>query len=115
MTKNKRYSKNEFRYNYYTNHTNYIFEEDGNNYHSLGLTHQRKTFDNRNNKWRKNLPLFNNPNKKDNSKSYVRYGVITQNRKTFSNSVDNRFMFSENDMPKVKSIVRKYKTVRHKQ
>lgn len=110
MTKNKRYAKNEFRYNYYTNHTNYIFEEDGNNYHSLGLTHSRRTKD-ENEKRHKNMPLYKNPQKNKDRKSFIRYGVITQDKKSFG-KVDNRFAFSVNDKPKVKSKIRKYKKYR---
>ena len=40
----KKKSKNEFRYNNTTKHPNYVFEEFGDKYHSLGLTHKEETF-----------------------------------------------------------------------
>lgn len=45
MSKRKRKSKNEFRYNYSTKHMNYVFEENGQNYHSFGLTTQKRIRD----------------------------------------------------------------------
>lgn len=110
--KNKRISKNEFRYNKITKHHNYIFEEDGEDYHSLGLTTRKRTRD-RNKKWHKNMPLENNPKRNDTRKSYIRYGYITQNKNTFG-KVDRRFNFSNTDMPKVKSKIRHFKNVRRK-
>ena len=108
----KRYAKSEFRYNYNTRHMNYIFEEDGNKYHSLGLTYQRRTLD-ENNKLHKNMPLLYNPQRNRTKKSYIRYGVISQNKKTFGN-IDRRFAFSYHDFPKVKSKIRNYKKNRKK-
>ena len=112
MARNKRKARNEFRYNYSTKHINYIFEEDGRNYHSVGLTHQRKTH--YKNKWYKNMPLIINPKKNDNSKSYVRFGIISQNKKSFANKTDKRFKFSKDDYFNVKSKIRNYKKYRKK-
>ena len=36
-----RKSRNEFRFNYNTNHPNYIFYEDNGRYKSVGLTHHK--------------------------------------------------------------------------
>ena len=110
----KRKTKNEFRYNKITKHHNYIFEEDGDDFHSLGLTSHNATRD-RKNKWHTNMPLDNNPKRNDtkHEHSYIRYGYITQNKNTFG-KVDRRFNFSNTDMPKVKSKIRKFKNKRRK-
>ena len=108
----KRYSRNEFRYNYKTKHPNYIFEEDGRNYHAIGITHKKRTRD-KNKKWRKNIPLCKNPQKNKTDKSYLRYGIITQNKRTFSN-VDNRFLFSSDDKPKARAKIHIYKKQKKK-
>jgi len=112
MSKRKRYTKSEFRYNYNTKHMNYVFEEDGNDYHSLGLTHQRRTCDKKK-KWHKNMPLSYNPQKNKTKKSYIRYGVISQNKKTYG-GIDKRFQFSAKEKSKVKSKIRNYKNNRRK-
>ena len=91
---------------------NYIFEEDGNDYHALGLTTKRFTRDKKK-KRHKNMPLDDNPKKNDSRKSYIRYGYITQNKNTFG-KVDRRFAFSNNDKPKVKSKIRNFKNKRRK-
>ena len=113
MARNKRRTINEFRYNYSTKHMNYIFEEDGVNYHSLGLTTKRFTRGKRN-KVIRNMPLVKNPKKNDNRKSYVRFGIISQNKKSFANNVDKRFKFSDYDYSNVKSKIRNYKKRRKK-
>lgn len=112
MSNKRKIPKNEFRYNYNTKHMNYVFEEDGQKYHSLGLTTKRQTRD-KNKKWHNNMPLKNNPRKNDNRKSYIRYGYITQNKNTYG-VIDRRFIFSEIDKPKVKSKIRHYKSRRRK-
>lgn len=111
MRKNKRYSRNEFRYNYVTKHPNYIFEEDGSDYHSLGITHQKRT--KIKNKWRKNTPLHKNPQNKKTKKSYLRYGYITQNKNTYGN-IDAGFNFDELDISKVRTKVHSFKNFRRK-
>lgn len=98
-------SKNEFRYNYNTKHMNYVFEEYGKKYHSLGLTHHKKTFG------KKNMPLFSNPKKNSKEKAYVRNGIITDKTDNYS-YIDKRFSFSSRDKANVKSIIRKYKAKR---
>ena len=87
---------------------NYIFEKDGNKYHSLGLTHNKKTFK------RKNMPLLVNPNKKDNKKAYIRNGYVTKNIKSYSKHKDKKYKFYKSDFANVKSKIRKYKSVRKK-
>lgn len=110
MKRNKRKSRNEFRYNYFTKHHNFVFEVDGNKYHALGLTTKRFTRD-KNKKWHMNMPLTNNPKLGDNRKSYIRYGYITQDKNTFG-KVDKRFLFSGIDKSKVKSKIRYFKNKR---
>ena len=112
MTKQKRISKNEFRYNYNTKHMNYVFEEQGKKYHSLGLTTKKHTRD-KNKKWHKNMPLDVNAKSGESKKSYIRYGYITQNQNTFG-KIDKRFKFANEDKQKVKSKIRYFKNQRRK-
>lgn len=102
----KRESKNEFRFNYDTGHMNYVFEEEGNKYHSVGITHDRKTFG------KKNMPLDVNPQDGHNEKAYIRNGIITNKKRSYFKSFDNSFKFSESDFPKIKSKIRNYKSRR---
>lgn len=112
MKKRKRKPRNEFRHNYYTGHYNFIFEEEGNNYHALGLTTKKFTRD-KNKKWHKNMPLITNPKRKDNRKSYIRYGYITQNINSFD-KIDKRFSFSNEDLKNIKSKIRYFKNKRRR-
>ncbi len=111
--KTKRTAKNEFRYNNQTKHPNYIFEEQGNRYHSLGITHHETTKDKKGRK-HKNMPLKNNPDKGDSNGAYIRYGVITDKKKNYSERTIKRLKFSEDDFALVKSKVRNYKKERKK-
>jgi len=108
MTRRKKVSKNEFRYNYNTKHMNYVFEEDGKYYHSIGLTTKSKTSK------KKNMPLFENPKRGSDKQSFVRNGIITNKKKNYSATSDRRFRFSDIDFPNVKSKIRKYKSSRKK-
>lgn len=107
MKKRKRKSVNEFRYNYNTKHTNYVFEEDKNKYHALGLTHKAKTLG------KVNMPLDSNPKRGRNEKAYIRFGIITDKKNNYS-GVDKRFKFSLSDYKNVKSKIRNYKKKRKK-
>lgn len=111
--KNKRYACNEFRFNYTHGHMNYIFEEDGKKYHSLGLTHHQFTKD-KNKKWRKNMPLTKNPEKGDNQPSYIRYGVISDKKNNYYHKPSGKFTFTSEDLSRVKSKIRNYKNRRKK-
>ncbi len=113
MKRTKRYSRNEFRYNKNTKHTNYVFEEENNKYHSLGLTHQSYTWDKKKKTLRKNTPLLHNPQQWQPSKSHIRYGIITDNKNSFGKRRNN-FSFHPDDVPKVKFIIRNYKNRRRK-
>lgn len=112
--KNKRISKNEFRYNYTHNHMNYIFEEDGNKYHSVGITHDNTTWDNKKKKRRNNMPLLQNPQINKNDPSYIRYGIITDKKNNYSRKIARNFRFSNSDYKNVKSKIRNYKNRRRK-
>lgn len=68
----KRGERNEFRYNYDTEHPGYVFKKEKGKYKSFGLTHEDKTFG------RKNMPLSQNPSKTDKRPAYIRNGVISQ-------------------------------------
>ena len=101
----KRTPRNEFRYNYKYKHPQYVFEEEGKKYHSLGITHHPYT------DGRRNMPLDCNPRKNHFEKSYIRYGVITDLKDRYS-GIDTRYKFSSSDFPKVKSKIRSYKSRR---
>ena len=101
----KRKSLNEFRYNYNTRHTQYVFEEDDKRYRSLGLTHHKRT------KGIKNMPLSKNPQKGKTEKAYIRYGIINDTKNNYS-GIDKRFKFSKEDFVRAKSKIRKYKSRR---
>lgn len=83
-------SKNEFRYNKNTKHTNYIFEDDGANYHAVGITHRDTTFG------RNNMPLDSNPQDGKVEPAYIRNGIIRQPHSTFKKPRKN-FSFSADD------------------
>ena len=100
--KNKKISKNEFRYNYDTKHPSYVFMEDENKYKAFGLTHKNKTFN------KTNMPLSKNPNPDDENTSYLRNGVVSSKKKNFSPILKN-FVFSDEDFKNVKSKIRNYK------
>lgn len=106
MKNKKRNSLNEFRYNYDTKHINYIFEEEGKRYHSVGLTHDHHTFG------KKNMPLYDNPQKNRTEKSYIRNGIISNKKSSFSKHKDKNYKFSLRDFKNVKSKIRKYKSYR---
>lgn len=101
--KPKLQTKNEFRYNHKTGHPNYIFGKTGKNYNAIGITHEEETFG------RKNMPLGNNPQKGKMEKAYARNGIITDNKKSFSNKKMKNFEFSKEDKANVKSKIRNYK------
>lgn len=104
--KNKRKTKNEFRYNYDTKHMNYVFEEEGKRFHSVGITHENKTFG------KTNMPLNNNPQEGKTEKSYIRNGIVTNKKSSYARHPDNRFLFEKEDFKNVKSKIRKYKSIR---
>ena len=104
--KNKKIPKNEFRYNKKAKHMNYIFEEDDKNYHSLGLTTDKYTFN------KLNMRFNVNPQKNRNYDSYIRNGIISQRKNTYARNTDKRFIFDISDFPNVKSKIRKYKSNR---
>lgn len=94
--------KNEFRYNNDTNHIDYVFEDDGKRFASVGITHAEKTFG------KTNMPLTNNPEKGHFEDAYIRNGFNRKPYKNYSSQKKN-FKFSEEDFPKVKSKIRNYK------
>ena len=102
MSKTTFRPRNEFRYNNYTRHPNYVFGEDDNSYHSLGITHEKYTFG------RKNMPLAQNPKRGDKSKAYIRNGVIRRNKKYYGRILTD-YSFSSEDKAKIKSKIRQYK------
>lgn len=112
--KKKRYSKSEFRYNYTNKHMNYVFEEDGRKYHSLGITHDNTTYDKKKKQRRTNMPLAKNPERNKLEPSYIRYGIITDKKDNYSKKLSKKFNFSAEDFGNVKAKIRNYKNIRRK-
>lgn len=107
MAKKKKITpRNEFRYNNATQHPNYVFEQQNNKYHAVGITHTPTTFG------KKNMPLNKNPKKNDTSKAYIRTGIITDRINNFSSKPIHTMSFDNTDFPKVKSKIRNYKKKR---
>ncbi len=104
----KRHALSEFRYNNSTGHPDYIFEESNNKYHSLGLTHDNYTFG------KKNMPLHQNPKKKDFSPAYIRNGVNNSRKRNYSKKPIKNMTFSKDDFKNVKAKIRYYKKRRKK-
>ena len=95
--------KAEFRFNHKTGHMNYVFGETEEDYKSVGLTSKETTFG------KKNMPLEKNPKKGDSGKSYIRNGIISDRKGSYSEKIAKNYEFSEEDKPKVKSKIRNYK------
>lgn len=106
MSKVKRVAKKEFRYNYRKGHTNYVFQQVGSKYNSIGLT-TNDTY-----KGIKNMPLKENPQPtKKGTPSYIRSGIITNNIKVYENKPKRNWRFSEEDFKNVKAKIRNYKKI----
>lgn len=107
-----RKSRNEFRFNYNTNHPNYVFYEDNGRYRSVGLTHHKDYITKKYGKF-KNMPLSKNPNLYDDEDAYVRYGIISA-KKNYYGKVLSDYIFSDSDFKNVKSKIRNYKNYKRK-
>ncbi len=94
--------KNEFRFNYNTQHKNYIFAETDKRYRAIGLTSDDETFG------KKNMPLKINPQRGKSEPSYVRNGIINEKKENFGGKLSN-YKFSNEDFKNVKSKIRNYK------
>lgn len=95
--------KNEFRYNFNTNHPNYIFGETEKKYKALGITHESETFG------KKNMPLKQNPQKGKTESAYIRNGIISEKKRSFGRKTLKDFSFSSEDKSNVKSKIRHHK------
>lgn len=109
--KKKYPQRDEFRYNNKTDHPNWVFEEANGKRRAFGITHKEETFG------KKNMPLKDNPNKKDPQPAFIRNGVITENSDDFSENLIRNLQFSKEDQAKVKSKRRNYikRRKKHKQ
>jgi len=107
MARKKYKSKNEFRYNKVTHHTNYVFEDDGFEFTAVGITHSDTTFG------KNNMPLRNNPQKGKSAPAYIRNGFIRQSHDSFKKPRKN-FSFSSDDFVNVKKKIRNNKKNRKK-
>lgn len=106
--KKKRKPKAEFRFNYDNKHKQFVFEQEGNQYRSVGLTHEEKTFG------IKNMPLHANPQSKKNEQAYIRNGIVSGNVKSYSKRTIKSLKFSSEDLKNVKAKIRNYKKRRKK-
>ena len=110
----KRKARNEFRYNYNTKHMTYVFEEDKKKFHSIGITHDDTTWDNKKKKRRHNLSLVKNPQRNHTESSFIRFGIVTDKQINYSKKPAHNFIFSKTDFRNVKSKIRNYKNRRRK-
>lgn len=101
--KKKLKPKNEFRFNHAAGHMNYVFGETESEYKSVGLTTKKETFG------RKNMPLQQNPKEGDTGESYVRNGIISDRKRSYSKKTARNYQFSPDDRANVKSKIRHYK------
>lgn len=96
-------TRDEYRYNIDTDHMNWVFEQDGEEYKSFGFTSKDTTFG------IKNMPLENNPKKGDTRKSYIRNGVVTGTKHSYSAKTAKNYQLTGNDKANAKSKARHYK------
>lgn len=94
--------KNEFRFNHQAKHTQYLFGETDSQYKALGLTHQKKTFG------RKNKKLKENPKAGDTRKSYIRNGVVVDDKRSYKKKPSKNYKFSKSDQKRADRIIRRY-------
>ncbi len=99
----KKGERDEFRYNFDTEHPNYIFEEKDGKRRGFGITHEEYTHG------KKNMPLNQNPEQGDTQKAYVRYGVIKGNKRSYGKRPIKKMSFGKQDNANVKSKKRNYK------
>lgn len=107
MGKKKRVARNEFRFNKNQKHVNYVFEDDGKKFSSLGITHSPKTFG------KKNMPLRQNPQKGHSEQAYIRNEIVRDKKSFYSRSLKN-YKFSAADFKSVKAKIRNFKRKRKK-
>ena len=74
---------------------NYVFEEER-RYHSVGLTHDKKTFG------KTNKLLEVNPQKNHKEKAFVRNGIINKKKNSYSKKPNKNYKFCNFDFSKVK-------------
>lgn len=84
-------------------HPNYIVGEDDKNFLSIGITH-----DPYKGKGHKNHEMYRNPQKGDNSVSYMKKQIESANKKNFSERLNN-FKLHPIDEEFVNKIVEKHK------
>ena len=82
---------------------NYIFLEDKGKYSSVGFTSKPTTFGTA------NMPLQVNPKKGDTKQSYIRNGVIVQEKRLYSGKKAKNYSLTGDDKANVKAKVRHFK------
>lgn len=105
MAKKKNNFRKGFRKNKRIKHPTYIFDERGNMYQYIGITHSEKVGD------IQNIPLKKNPNPNDNRKAYIRPFVEEDKPKNFSRSMKD-WKFSSEDKKTVQKVIDKNKKPR---
>ncbi len=86
-----------FSFNNKRKHPAYVFKEKNGKYSNILITHSAKD------KKRKNIPLYKNPNPKDNSKAYVHKKIYIDDKKMFGRSFKN-WTFHRNDKRIIKRL-----------
>ena len=95
--------RNEYRYNVKEEHMNYVFLEEKGIYSSIGFTSAPKTSGVR------NMPLQVNPKKGDTKQSYIRNGIIVQEKRLYSGKKAKNYSLTGDDKANVKAKVRHFK------
>lgn len=104
----KRKARSEFRYNFNKDHKQYVFEETDKKYKSVGITSKKETFG------IKNMPLKKNPQKGKTEKAYIRNGIVSDKKSSYSKKRIKNLSFTVEDMANIKAKIRHYKKVRSK-
>lgn len=104
----KKGERDEVRYNNKEGHKNWVFKQKGENFSAFGVTHNDKTFGN------KNMPLKQNPDPKDKDPAYIRNGIIKQ-KGGMSKKPKKNLKFSSEDKTNMKSKRRYHEKERKRQ
>lgn len=86
-----------FAFNKRRKHPSYVFKEKDGKYHNLLITHSKED------KKRRNIPLYRNPNPDDNSKAYIHNKVYVDPKNSFDR-VFSYWKFHSFDKRKIKRI-----------
>lgn len=90
--------KSEFRFNKKRKHPSYIFKEKDNKYHSILITHAKKTSK------IKNVKLYKNPEPNNSSVAYVVPKVYVDDINSYNKKTYQNWKFHKFDKRKIKNI-----------